>query len=109
MLKDDTNLHKLAAEFDKIALELRKNKISIVVNQADSFFDDHIYSFQFEFLRSVDTELSDKFEQSRRTSVKNALSFFYIKDRVIVASLNRWKIQDRLLINLIESYNLKKS
>ena len=94
-------------DFKKIATQVEEEDLVFKVWDEHYAFEDNF--FQLTLIDSLSEELKLQCEKKIEDSKQKSLSLFYKLDTTIVCCLHKEKAVDRLLINLIENYNLKKT
>lgn len=124
LLADDINLHALSFEFHKLAQEIRSLGLLFrVISTLEYYLDDELTFLHHrekkllsegKLLMAIETR--ERKRQLLRLKDGDALkrlhrepSFFSYEQGIITARLNKTVVAERLLINLIDGYNLRNN
>lgn len=107
LLNYQTPDKKIMIAFGKIYSQLKTEGLTITVWDKAFAFEQNY--FQQVLLDTMQDEQMFKYNEIIERSKQQSLSLFYKLNMTIVGCLHKEKFVDRLIINLIEHHNLKKS
>ena len=105
LLDQNNDIVNINEEFKKIKLLILDHNFKLIIWGKSYAFEDNF--FQQNLIANFNEDLQLSYNKIINNAKQRSLSLFYQLDRNIICCLHKEKLTDRLLINLIENFNLK--